>query len=223
MKWNAWATPALKHLLIPVNLNNAHWCLVIVTLKRLRLSVGSHCLDLTRATVSKRGGAGSPVHATYEARNTAIRYRAPFDVNYGGDIRNCWYWWMCFVCIAHSYYTVGVYGDGDYSGKTAYLYLVIVNNVSFTWALYCLVAFYFGTKMELSPYRPLLKFITIKVAVFFSFWQSIFIAILCAVGAIQGFWLYTATQAGIVLNAVLICVEMAGISVAQLSFSLLMT
>lgn len=111
---------------------------------------------------------------------------------------------------------LGVNGDGDYSGRTANLYLVIVNNVTFTVALYCLVAFYWATKFEISPYRPLLKFITIKVAVFFSFWQGILISILSATGVISGFWLYTPTQAGVVINAVLICFEMTGIAVLQL-------
>lgn len=111
---------------------------------------------------------------------------------------------------------LGVNGDGDYSGRTANLYLVIINNVAFTVALYCLVAFYWATKMELAPYRPLLKFITIKLAVFFSFWQGVFISILSATGAISGFWLYTPAQSGVAINAVLICFEMTAIAVLQI-------
>jgi Ulp1 family protease len=37
MKWKSWATPALKHLLIPVNLHNAHWCLVIVDFENTQI------------------------------------------------------------------------------------------------------------------------------------------------------------------------------------------
>lgn len=37
MKWKTWATPALKHLLIPVNLKNAHWCLVIVDFENTQI------------------------------------------------------------------------------------------------------------------------------------------------------------------------------------------
>ena len=37
MKWKSWATPALKHLLIPVNLNDAHWCLVIVDFENTQI------------------------------------------------------------------------------------------------------------------------------------------------------------------------------------------
>lgn len=51
---------------------------------------------------------------------------------------------------------------------------------------------------------------------FFSFWQGIFLAILAAVGAIPGFWLYDSVQAGIVINAALICVEMMFISVMHI-------
>lgn len=31
--WAQWKTPLLKHLLIPVNLNNEHWCLLVVNLE----------------------------------------------------------------------------------------------------------------------------------------------------------------------------------------------
>jgi hypothetical protein len=37
VKWKTWATPALKHLLIPVNLKNAHWCLVIVDFEKTEI------------------------------------------------------------------------------------------------------------------------------------------------------------------------------------------
>ena len=37
MKWKSWATPALKHLLIPVNLNDAHWCVVIVDFEKTEI------------------------------------------------------------------------------------------------------------------------------------------------------------------------------------------
>ena len=111
-----------------------------------------------------------------------------------------------------------IYGGFMYIGNETFYILLsshshilqtaIINNVAFTISLYCLFVFYQATKRELKPNRPLLKFLTIKIVVFFSFWQSIAISLLVAMGAIQGFWLYTSHEAGIVINNFMICVEM---------------
>ncbi|KAK3576395.1 hypothetical protein CHS0354_026728 [Potamilus streckersoni] len=70
------------------------------------------------------------------------------------------------------------YGDGDFNFKSAWSYLVIVNNISQVWAMYCLVLFYKATREELTPVKPVPKFLCVKFVVFFSFWQSVVIAIL---------------------------------------------
>ena len=43
-KWARWKTQHLTHLLIPVNLRNVHWCLVVVDLLNMRIS----CWDSSR-------------------------------------------------------------------------------------------------------------------------------------------------------------------------------
>jgi hypothetical protein len=53
------------------------------------------------------------------------------------------------------------------------------------WALYCLVLFYIGLKKELQPLNPVGKFVAVKAIVFFSFWQSVVIAILVNMGIIS--------------------------------------
>lgn len=78
----------------------------------------------------------------------------------------------------------GVYKDGDFSWNYGYLYICIVTNLSQCWALYCLILFYFATKNELAPIRPVGKFMSVKALVFFTWWQSFMIAIFDQAGMI---------------------------------------
>ncbi|VDO48232.1 unnamed protein product [Schistosoma margrebowiei] len=98
---------------------------------------------------------------------------------------------------------VGVYGEGDFNFRHAFLYLTIINNVSQIWALYCLVMFYRCTRLELSPMKPVAKFLCVKFVVFMSFWQSILIAVLAATGVIrkvEAWKLYDVQSIGIALQ-----------------------
>jgi len=63
----------------------------------------------------------------------------------------------------------GCYGDGEVDNWTkAYPYLALVQNFSQCWALYCLVLFYKATASRLEAVRPLAKFVSIKMVVFFT-------------------------------------------------------
>lgn len=85
---------------------------------------------------------------------------------------------------------LGAYGEGNYnpfSGK-AYPILFIVNNASQLLAMYCLVIFYTGYQQELKPMKPLGKFFSIKLVVFFSFFQSVLISFLLLAKPIEEFF-----------------------------------
>ncbi|XP_078533024.1 transmembrane protein 184C [Lissotriton helveticus] len=79
----------------------------------------------------------------------------------------------------------GVYGEGNFSFRNAWTYLVIINNASQLFAMYCLVLFYKVLKEELNPIQPVGKFLCVKLVVFVSFWQAVFIAVLVKVGVIS--------------------------------------
>jgi hypothetical protein len=49
--------------------------------------------------------------------------------------------------------------------------------ISASYSLYYLVLFYHALRHPLAPYSPLLKFLTIKITLFFTFWQRIMISI----------------------------------------------
>ncbi|KAM4710114.1 transmembrane protein 184C [Discoglossus pictus] len=80
---------------------------------------------------------------------------------------------------------VGVYGEGDFSIKNAWTYMVIINNMSQVFAMYCLILFYKVLREELRPIKPVGKFLCVKLVVFVSFWQAVFIALLVKVGVIS--------------------------------------
>jgi hypothetical protein len=58
-------------------------------------------------------------------------------------------------------------------GERAYPYTTLIISLSQMYALYCLVFFYHGTAKPLKRIKPLAKFISIKMIVFFSYWQGL--------------------------------------------------
>jgi hypothetical protein len=106
----------------------------------------------------------------------------------------------------------GWYREGNFSAKGGYLYICFLTNMSQCWALYCLIFFYYATHNELSPIRPVGKFLSVKALVFFTWWQSVVIAILYQLDMIphyqagNGAWTQEDVAKGI--QDYLICIEM---------------
>lgn len=106
----------------------------------------------------------------------------------------------------------GKYHEGNFDFKTAWSYLVIINNISQIWAMYSLVLFYKAMKTELAPINPVPKFLCVKFVVFFCFWQSLGIAILVKLDVIPsgGTWdfYHSIGEIATGLQDFMICVEM---------------
>ena len=102
------------------------------------------------------------------------------------------------------------YGDGEFSAVVGYPYIAFVNNCSQIWALYCLVLFFLATKEELEPISPLPKFLCIKAIVFFTFWQSVVVAILVKSGLIESWEGLSASNVSSSIQDFIICIEMLG-------------
>ena len=59
-----------------------------------------------------------------------------------------------------------------FSTKSGYLYVTMLYNISVSLALYGLFLFYQAVSDMLMPYRPVLKFLSVKSVIFLSFWQG---------------------------------------------------
>uniref|UniRef100_A0A9J8CNC2 Transmembrane protein 184C n=1 Tax=Cyprinus carpio carpio TaxID=630221 RepID=A0A9J8CNC2_CYPCA len=105
----------------------------------------------------------------------------------------------------------GVYDEGNFSFRNAWTYLVIVNNASQLFAMYCLLLFYRTLREELKPLRPVGKLLCVKLVVFVSFWQAVLIALLVKVGVISDkhTWEWDSVEAVATgLQDFIICLEM---------------
>jgi Organic solute transporter Ostalpha len=73
--------------------------------------------------------------------------------------------------------------DANYVAKDHSTYLLVssivgwIVAISASYSLYYLVLFYHALHKPLAPYSALLKFLTIKITIFFTFWQKIMIGI----------------------------------------------
>nr|UJH94625.1 Tm184 [Starmerella bombicola] len=63
--------------------------------------------------------------------------------------------------------------------------IVIFYNVSVTLALNALMAFWVCLKADLNPYRVVLKFLSVKLIVFFSYWQTLSLSLVSSLGWIS--------------------------------------
>lgn len=105
---------------------------------------------------------------------------------------------------------LGAYGDGCLSfTRCGYPYLMIIINVSVAWAFLSLASFYSKLKAKLAPFHPFGKFLCIKLVIFFSFWQGLFLSLLAHLDLLSD-------MDAIVLQNYLICLEMAIVSLAHL-------
>ncbi len=101
-----------------------------------------------------------------------------------------------------------LFADGVFALNRGFLYFTIITNASVTVALYALVLFYIAAKEELEIFNPLAKFLCVKAILFFSFWQSIAIALLTHFGVLNSIGSWSQHQISVLLQDLAICCEM---------------
>ncbi|KAF7535537.1 hypothetical protein G7054_g5301 [Neopestalotiopsis clavispora] len=110
----------------------------------------------------------------------------------------------------------GVYQEGYIGPTSGYLWSGIIYNISVTVSLYSLGLFWVCMHNDLLPFRPVPKFLCIKLIIFASYWQGFFLSILVWLGAIpddvEG---YTSDNLAAAIQDALICCEMPIFAVAH--------
>lgn len=103
----------------------------------------------------------------------------------------------------------GVYQEGYIGLTSGYMWSGIAYNISMTVSLYSLGMFWVCMSKDLQPFRPVPKFLCIKLIIFASYWQGFGLSILVWLGAIpddvQG---YTPDNLAAAIQDALICMEM---------------
>ncbi|PBP18011.1 hypothetical protein BUE80_DR011166 [Diplocarpon rosae] len=89
----------------------------------------------------------------------------------------------CFIRVSMTVTAVltqyfGRYCESSNSPVFAHIWILVIEGVAVTIAMYCLIQFYVQLRVDLAPHRPFLKVVAIKLVIFLSFWQSFMISIL---------------------------------------------
>lgn len=110
----------------------------------------------------------------------------------------------------------GTYQEGYIGVSSGYFWESIVYNISVSVSLYSLGLFWVCMHDDLKPFRPVPKFLCVKLIIFASYWQGLALSILVWLGAIpddvKG---YTPDNLAAAIQDALICIEMPIFAVAH--------
>ncbi|GJJ77866.1 organic solute transporter subunit alpha [Entomortierella parvispora] len=126
---------------------------------------------------------------------------------------------LCTIAaVVLQYY--GLYCETEYSFHFGMVYITIVNFISVSVALYCMVLFYQTIKLEIQDHSPLLKFMCVKMVVFFCYWQTCLLGMLGSAGLLKPEDGWTVINVELGISSILICVEMVVFAILHVySFS----
>ncbi|RLV90246.1 Transmembrane protein [Spathaspora sp. JA1] len=90
------------------------------------------------------------------------------------------YVWLKPIIIITTFLTqlLGWYNVNDLSFKSIYFWLTLFYNFSVSLSLYCLAMFWRILWNDLKPFKPVGKFLCVKLIIFASYWQGVILAIL---------------------------------------------
>lgn len=107
---------------------------------------------------------------------------------------------------------LGLYHAGSLSTRYGYFWIAAILNVSAAISVYFILLFYDLIKRRVLVYNPLMKLISIKILIFFVFWQGIIVSTLYYFHIIPAFFGWSIERSSETVQNLLICTEMAGLS-----------
>ncbi|KAF9999871.1 hypothetical protein BGZ79_006550, partial [Entomortierella chlamydospora] len=110
----------------------------------------------------------------------------------------------------------GSYCIDSWNPKFGHIWVLMISFCSVSAATYFLIMFYLTIHKDLKDYNPFLKFLAVKLVVFFSFWQSVAIEGLVYFGFIKATTYWSTDDISTGINAVLIDIEMVFFSLLHL-------
>lgn len=127
---------------------------------------------------------------------------------------------ICFAMLASEVF--GLYDVNNMGPSSVYLWLMILYNFSVTLSLYCLAIFWKILWNDLKPFKPVGKFLCVKLIIFASYWQGVILAILNFLDVLPGASQEEggAPNIGVSIQNGLLCVELIAFSIGHwISFS----
>ncbi|KAJ6257030.1 hypothetical protein Dda_7914 [Drechslerella dactyloides] len=107
------------------------------------------------------------------------------------------------------------YQEGYIGLNSGYFWSGIIYNLSVTISLYSLGMFWACMHKDLKPFRPVPKFLCIKLIIFASYWQGFFLSILVWLKVIPDTREYTRDNLAAAIQDCLICCEMPAFAIAH--------
>lgn len=122
---------------------------------------------------------------------------------------------ICAVTISSE--LTGWYNVNHIGVTSIYMWLMILYNFSVTLSLYCLAMFWKILWNDLKPFKPVGKFLCVKLIIFASYWQGVILAILNFTGLLPGSSNDQKhnTNIGVYIQNALLCVELVAFSIGH--------
>ncbi|CAK9439128.1 uncharacterized protein LODBEIA_P33520 [Lodderomyces beijingensis] len=131
-------------------------------------------------------------------------------------------WLKPIICFSTLLFEmIGIYNVNDMSWRSIYLWLTLIYNASVTLSLYSLAVFWKILWDDLKPFKPVGKFLCVKLIIFASYWQGVILAILNFFQLLPGSDDNEANGSiGVCIQNALLCVELIAFAIGHwLSFS----
>ncbi|RMD42869.1 hypothetical protein DV735_g2293, partial [Chaetothyriales sp. CBS 134920] len=119
----------------------------------------------------------------------------------------------CFIRVSMTIVSVvtqaiGIYCLESLKPEFAHVWVLVIESISVTIAMYCVVQFYMQIHKDIPQHKPLLKVLAIKLVIFLSFWQTTILSFLTSSGAIKAGRRIGTPDIKVGIPSMLLCIEM---------------